>query len=250
MKIEVKNLEEPTRIAKYLAQNGVVSRRKAESLIEIGKIKLDGQLIKELGTKVTNGQLVELDLDDENASVTIIINKPIGYVSAQAQKGEKPAIVLVKPKNCIDEESADYSHMKIPALGRLDKDSHGLLLLSNDGVLAKNVISPDSESEKEYVVEVKGTVSSQKIEKLRYGLSLDGRKLKKAIVEQIDNFTLRFVLKEGRNRQIRRMCAMLGLEVIDLKRVRIGHLKLGEMKPGQWRVLTENEKAGFRPKPK
>lgn len=249
MRIEIKNLEEPTRVAKYLAQSGIVSRRRAESLIDAGKLHIDGKLIKEMGVKVTNGQILELNIEDEEASISILLNKPVGYVSAQAQEGELPAIVLVKPKNCIDGTNRDYSSLKIPALGRLDKDSHGLLILSNDGVLAKNIISPMSESEKEYIVQVSGLINEAKLSKLRFGLNLDGRKLKRAKVIQIDENSINFTLNEGRNRQIRRMCSMVGLEVKDLKRVRIGKIRLGNLQTGHWRSLTKAEIESFKPKP-
>ncbi len=245
MKIIAKDINEPTRIAKYLAQNGVVSRRRAETLISENKVKIDNQLVSEPGFKIVAGQIIEIALENEAKAISLIINKPIGYVSAQAQNGEKPAIVLIKPENCIENIKSDFSHLKIPALGRLDKDSHGLLILSNDGVLAKNVISPETESEKEYIVKVNGHLNNEKIAKLRHGLTLDGRKLKPAKVKQIGENTLNFVLREGRNRQIRRMCAMLGLEVFDLQRIRIGQIKLGNLELGKWRRLTDAEIASF-----
>ena len=133
------------------------------------------------------------------------------------------------------------SNKTIPPVGRLDKDSRGLLILSEDGILARNLIGPESKIEKEYMVRVNGTINEKKIAKLQFGLSLDGRQLKRAIVKQIGDDCLNFILKEGRNRQIRRMCAKVGLEVYDLFRIRIGNVEIGDLKVGYWRNLSSAE---------
>ncbi|MEM1150987.1 MAG: pseudouridine synthase, partial [Pseudomonadota bacterium] len=131
---------------------------------------------------------------------------------------------------------------KLAPVGRLDQDSHGLLILSEDGVVAKAIIGPESRMEKEYVVRVRGAIPKVALEKLRHGLMLDGKRLKRATVERLGEQTLRFVLREGRNRQIRRMCDLVGIRVIDLKRERIGPLALGTLPEGKWRLLTAQER--------
>ena len=132
---------------------------------------------------------------------------------------------------------------RLAPLGRLDMDSRGLLLLSDDGVLAKAIIGPESDLEKEYLVRVTGKITSEKIARLCHGLTMDGRQLKSAQVSVVQGQELRFILKEGRNRQIRRMCELVGMHVMDLVRVRIGTLRLGDLAEGKWRVLGDHERA-------
>jgi 23S rRNA pseudouridine2604 synthase len=141
-----------------------------------------------------------------------------------------------------DAPSRDAS---LPPIGRLDEDSRGLLLLSSDGVVAKAVIGPQSELDKEYLVVVEGQVTEARLSRLRHGLELDGRQLKPARVTQVEPQRLRFGLKEGRNRQIRRMCDLVGLQVVDLLRIRIGPLALGDLPEGRWRALTPDERSSL-----
>lgn len=238
------NDDAPMRINKYLAQIGVCSRRKAEELIKDGQVEVDGIIIDELGYKLQNKQIIKI-LEKANnnlqAQFSIIYHKPIGIVSGQAQENETPAIAMIKANNKSG-EGPDFPNGKtIPPVGRLDKDSRGLLILSEDGILARNLIGPESKIEKEYLVKVHGTINDKKIAKLQFGLSLDGRQLKRAIVRQVGDDCLNFILKEGRNRQIRRMCAKVGLEVYDLYRVRIGNIEIGDLKEGFWRNLNQQE---------
>jgi 23S rRNA pseudouridine2604 synthase len=135
--------------------------------------------------------------------------------------------------------------IRLAPLGRLDQDSRGLLLLSDDGVLAKAVIGPSSKLDKEYLVRVSGQISEHKLKLLRHGLELDGRKLKPASVTQVAPHRLRFILHEGRKRQIRRMCEAVELEVTDLMRIRVGPLKLGDLAEGKWRILSAGERAAL-----
>lgn len=241
--------EEPVRLNKWMAQLGLCSRREAEALIAEGAIKVDGETVAEPGHKIAPGQTMELagkatqKLDDQ---LTVVLHKPIGYVSAQPEPEQTPAIRLATKDNLVG------SAPKLPGrntnfapLGRLDMDSRGLLLLSEDGVLAKAIIGPSSDLEKEYLVTVKGQITPQSIAKLRHGLSLDGRRLKAAKVDQISPGRLRFVLREGRNRQIRRMCELVGLLVVDLYRTRIGTLEIGSLPEGKWRALTSEERASL-----
>jgi 23S rRNA pseudouridine2604 synthase len=184
--------------------------------------------------------------------VTILLHKPVGYVSGQAEDGYQPAIVLVHPDNewLDDPELSEYNtkefqrgflHGLAPA-GRLDIDSTGLLVLTQDGRIARHLIGEDSSVEKEYLVRVEGTLSDADLQRLNHGLSLDGEKLKPAKVSWQNEDQLRFVLREGKKRQIRRMCEMVGLHVVGLKRVRIGSVNLGKLPAGQWRYLRANER--------
>lgn len=239
----------PVRLNKWMASLGICSRREAETLISQGSVAVDGAKVSEPGHKIEPGQTLTLTgkatkaLDEQ---LTIVLHKPVGYVSAQPEGEQVPAIRLASQDNLIGKAS------KIPGrnpnfapLGRLDMDSRGLLLLSEDGVLAKAVIGPSSALEKEYVVTVQGQVTEPVIAKLRHGLSLDGRRLKAAKVDQLGPGRLRFILREGRNRQIRRMCELVGLVVVDLFRVRIGPLELQKLPEGKWRALTSEERAAL-----
>lgn len=235
---------EPQRVNKWLAQSGVCSRREAEALIADGLVSIDGETIADAGRKILPGQTLTL-ADRAAASLggfTAVLNKPVGYVSGQPEPGHVPAVRLLTAANLSGEGAAPDARASLPPLGRLDEDSRGLLILSDDGVLAKAVIGPQSDLDKEYVVRVAGQVDERKLARLRHGLELDGRQLKPAKVSVIQGNTLRFVLKEGRKRQIRRMCDLVGLRVVDLLRVRIGPLKLGDLPEGRWRVLTPQER--------
>lgn len=241
--------DDPVRVNKWLAQSGVCSRREADALIAEGRVRIDGERISDAGRKILPGQTLTLDQSGAaqlEARFTVVYNKPVGIVSGQPEAGETPAVAMIRRGNVFGTAAVlpDRDSGLAP-VGRLDKDSHGLLVLSNDGVLAKAIIGPESELEKEYHVRVRGELFEEKIAWLRHGLELDGRKLKPAKVTQTGAQSLTFVLKEGRNRQIRRMCDMCELRVVDLARVRIGGLRLGELPEGQWRLLTAEERAGL-----
>ena len=238
---------EPIRLNKWMAQLGLCSRREAEALITDGAVMVNGEKVSEPGHKIEPGQTMELagraaqKLDDQ---LTVVIHKPVGYVSAQPEPEQTPAIRLATKDNLVgNAPKLPGRSTNFAPLGRLDMDSRGLLLLSEDGVLAKAIIGPASDLEKEYLVTVKGQVTPAAIAKLRHGLSLDGRRLKAAKVDQLSAGRLRFVLREGRNRQIRRMCELVGLEVVDLYRNRIGTLDIGDLPEGKWRALTTEERA-------
>ena len=241
--------EEPQRVNKWLAQAGVCSRREAEDFIARGLVRIDGAPVRDPGHKIEPGQTLVLADQAEaqlGGALTVMLNKPVGYVSAAPQRGEIPAARLVVADRLWGEAAkVPARNAKLAPLGRLDQDSHGLLLLSEDGALAKAVIGPASEMDKEYVVRVDGDISEKKLELLRHGLMLDERKLKPAKVSLTAKQTLRFILQEGRNRQIRRMCELVGLKVTDLKRVRIGPLKLGDLPEGKWRPLSAEERAAL-----
>lgn len=240
--------EEPVRVNKWLGQTGVCSRREAESLIAEGLVSIDGEIVTDAGRKISAGQTLTLSARAEAtlaAGVTIVLHKPVGYVSGQPEPGKIPAARLLTAANRIGAGDAPSRDASLPPIGRLDEDSRGLLLLSSDGVVAKAVIGPQSELDKEYLVVVEGQVTEARLSRLRHGLELDGRQLKPARVTQVEPQRLRFVLKEGRNRQIRRMCDLVGLQVVDLLRIRIGPLALGDLPEGRWRALTPAERSSL-----
>ena len=237
---------EPVRVNKWLAQSGVCSRREADALIEQGLVSIDGEAFTDAGHKILPGQTLTLDQGGTaqlDARMTILYHKPIGIVSGQPEPGETPAVRMIRRANVFGPaEIYPDNSSRLAPIGRLDKDSRGLLILSEDGVLAKAIIGPDSELEKEYHVEVRGPIFAEKLKWLRHGLELDGRKLKPAKVTQTGDQSLTFVLTEGRNRQIRRMCDMCELRVVDLYRDRIGPFTIGDLPEGQWRFMTSDER--------
>lgn len=236
---------EPQRVNKWLAHEGVCSRREAEALIAEGKVRIDGEVVADPGRKIAPGQTIEVGAPAP--ALSFVINKPVGYVSAQPEKGQIPAARLLVRANLAGaaQASAPPKDASLAPLGRLDLDSRGLLLLSDDGVLARAVIGPDSPVDKEYLVAIDGAITADALKLLRHGLSLDGKTLKPAKVERIGDRRLRFTLIEGRKRQIRRMCDAVGVTVVDLQRVRIGPLELGALPEGTWRPLTDAERDGL-----
>jgi len=238
---------EPQRVNRWLAQSGVCSRREAEALITRGLVSIDGKRVDDPGRKIAAGQTLTLNDDAEAAlqtSFTAVIHKPVGIVSAQPEAGQVPAARLLTRDRLVGKsDTIPGSQDSLPALGRLDMDSRGLLILSDDGVLAKAIIGPASDLEKEYLVRVNGEITEEKLALLRHGLELDGRQLRPAQVTLLeDGRRLRIILREGRNRQIRRMCSLVRLAVTDLLRVRIGWLELGDLPEGKWRPMTANER--------
>jgi len=237
---------EPQRVNKWLGQSGVCSRREAEALIEKGLISIDGETVTDTGRKILPGQTLTLADADGPAALSVVLHKPMGVVSAQPEQGQTPAVRLLTRAALIGESpQIPDRDTRLAPLGRLDMDSRGLLLLSDDGVLAKAIIGPESDLEKEYLVTVTGKITPEKIARLCHGLSMDGRQLKPAKVSVVHGQELRFILKEGRNRQIRRMCELVGLHVMDLVRIRIGTLRLADLPEGRWRVLGDAERAAL-----
>ena len=243
--------DQDIRLSKHLSQTGQCSRREADKLIEQGLVLVNGNPAV-LGQKVSPSDKVEiLDKGSKQlaSKATIALHKPVGYVSAQAEDGYKPAIEILS-KSTLEPDRKNKWTPKIkeglaPA-GRLDIDSKGLLIMTQDGVVAKAIIGAESKMEKEYVVKVKGDVSEEKLKKLRHGLELDGKPLKPAKVNILRDTLLNIVLTEGKKRQIRRMCEAVGFEVLMLKRVRIGPIRLGELKEGRWRFLSDEEVARIK----
>jgi 23S rRNA pseudouridine2604 synthase len=284
-----------------MAELGLASRREADEWIGKGWVKVNGR-VAEMGMQVTPDVRIEIDKQAQGQQanqVTVLINKPIGLVSGQAEDGHEPAITLVQPQNRWAEDNARFffhpSQLKslVPA-GRLDIDSTGLLVLTQDGRVARQLIGEDAHMEKEYLVrvmytgvinalaatsaaathaarpvpranpaqavqpgqitqlsriddddpvstDVQSVFPREQLARLRHGLSLDGQALKPAKVEWQNPEQLRFVLTEGKKRQIRRMCELVGLKVVGLKRVRVGNVMLGNLPVGQWRYLAPHE---------
>ncbi|MBO6687494.1 MAG: rRNA pseudouridine synthase [Henriciella sp.] len=236
----------PVRVNKWMAELGLCSRREAEALIEAGGVIIDEVVIERPGHKIEPGQTLTLTDVAERAiaeKFTAVLNKPVDYVSAQPEDGQVPAVRLLKTSNATDGSRGPGKTASLAPLGRLDQDSHGLLLLSEDGVLAKAIIGPQHSLEKEYLVTVRGEIKEGRLTLLRNGLTLDNRRLKPAKVTREEGQVLRFILKEGRKRQIRRMCDLVGLRVTDLQRIRIGPLNLGDLPIGKWRTLKAKERA-------
>ena len=241
--------EETLRLSKLMSMRGLCSRREADVYIARGWVSVDGVPVTELGTKVSPHCRIDLKQQaqrEQDNRVTILLNKPIGYVSAQAEDGYQPASVLITAANHYPEDQSGivFSNEHVRGLapaGRLDIDSIGLLVLTQDGRIAKQLIGENSAVDKEYLVRVEGQLSAQGLKLLNHGLSLDGAALRPAQVSWLNQEQLRFVLHEGKKRQIRRMCELVGLKVIGLKRVRIGNVLLGDLPVGQWRYLAANE---------
>jgi 23S rRNA pseudouridine2604 synthase len=266
-----------SRLNKRMAELGLCSRREADDWIAKGWVKVNGQ-IAPMGLQVTPSDRIDVDKQAQGhqaSQVTILLNKPIGYVSGQAEDGHEPAAALIQPQNRWRDDNARFffnpSQLRgLAPAGRLDIDSTGLLVLTQDGRVARQLIGEDSVMEKEYLVRVAYTGTNQAapqpsqltriddddpitsnvqavfppamLARLRHGLSLDGQALKPARVEWQNPEQLRFVLTEGKKRQIRRMCELVGLKVVGLKRVRIGKVMLGNLPVGQWRYLAPHER--------
>ena len=241
--------EEPVRLSKRMAELGLCSRREADSYIERGWVKVNGAAAV-LGQKVTAADRIDLAKEAHEAQaqrVTILLNKPVGYVSGQPEKDYRAAAELITPENRWEGDTCriafNHAHLRgLAPAGRLDIDSVGLLVLTQDGRTAKALIGGNSGTEKEYLVRVKGRLNAEGLSLLNHGLSLDGEKLRPAKVEWQNEDQLRFVLKQGKKRQIRRMCELVGLRVVGLKRIRIGRVKLGALPPGKWRYLHPGER--------
>ncbi len=238
----------PRRLAKRLSELNLCSRREGEEYILRGWVLVDGVVVKEVSTKVTPEQDVTLSPEAQNKQsrrVTILLNKPIGYVSGLPEDGYEPAVKLITDDNRDrrfpgEPLKRSYFEGMAPA-GRLDIDSQGLIVFTQDGRVAKTLVGEDGHIEKEYLVRVRGQLTTQQLKLLNHGLELDGKALKPAQVDWINDDQLRFVLTEGKKRQIRRMCESVHLEVVGLKRVRIGNIMLGNLVEGCWRYLEESE---------
>jgi 23S rRNA pseudouridine2604 synthase len=254
--------EDGERLSKRMSELKLASRREADEWIAAGWVRVDGQ-VAVLGQRVGPDVRIEIDPAARQAQsqlVTVLLHKPVGYVSGQAEDGYEPAVVLFQGENRWKDDPSGIKphpnhHRHLAPAGRLDIDSTGLLVLTQDGRIAKALIGDDSDIEKEYLVRVEfvghevpeGTLPNaaltpEKLALLNHGLELDGEALKPAKVSWQNEQQLRFVLREGKKRQIRRMCELVGLKVVGLKRVRIGRIPLGHLPVGQWRYLAPWER--------
>ena len=236
------------RLSKVMADRGLCSRREADQLIRQGLVEVDGKVVSILGTRIDPSVQITLApqaLQARQRLVTVLLNKPPGYVSTQPEKGYRDArsLICAANRHCQPRsiERRSPHRAAIHVAGRLDIDSSGLLVLTEDGVIARQLIHPEHPISKEYVVRVRGKIVESALDTLREGLELDGKKLRKADVVQNKSDQLRFVLTEGRNRQIRRMCELVGLEVVSLTRTRIGNILLGRLPRGKWRLMKHGE---------
>lgn len=247
---------EPERLSKRMSALGLASRREADEWIERGWVQVDG-VVAILGVKVLPHQKITIDpraTSQQARRVTVVLNKPVGYVSGQAEDGYQPASVLITPENQWRNAASKGASARrqdllgLAPAGRLDIDSTGLLVLTQDGRIAKQLIGEDSAIDKEYLVRVRhtrpGRLPAAQMNRLQHGLALDGKPLRPAKVSWQNDDQLRFILREGRKRQIRRMCELVGLQVLGLKRVRIGQVMLGELPQGKWRFLAPGERFG------
>jgi 23S rRNA pseudouridine2605 synthase/23S rRNA pseudouridine2604 synthase len=226
------------RIQKFLSQAGVCSRRRAETYIQAGRITVNGSVVTQLGTKIDpQSDRVELDgvrVEALEERVTIALNKPQGYVTSCSHPGEKTVMELI-----------DLDQRVYP-VGRLDKNSTGLLLLTNDGDLHLRLSHPSFDHEKEYEVTVARPITDGALAKMAEGLPLMGTQTRPAKIERISSRRFRMVLQEGKNRQIRRMVRKVGHRVEKLRRIRVAHIRLGRLAKGKWRYLSPKELAMLR----
>lgn len=236
------------RVSKLMAERGLCSRRNADDYIARGWVLVDGRRVSELGSRADPAAVITLDKQgqaDQRSRLTILLHKPVGYVSGQPEPGCTPAVALIRAENQLrTSDTPAFSPACLRGLapaGRLDIDSTGLLVLTQDGRVARQLIGEDSRVDKEYLVRVEGHLDARGLALLNHGLSLDERKLKPARVEWLNDDQLRFTLREGRKRQIRRMCELVGLRVSGLKRVRVGAVRLADLPLGQWRFLRPDE---------
>lgn len=241
--------EEPIRLSKRLSELGICSRREADEYIARGQVQVDGVVVNQLGTKVSRSQRVELigqAVRQQAERVTIVLNKPPGFVSTQPEDGYREALELIVPENQDPQFPGPRLQPRhlwdLSVAGRLDIDSRGLLVLTQSGTIARQLIGEDRQVDKEYLVRVRGDLRPAGLALLRHGLSLDGEALLPAEVTPLRPGVLRFVLREGKKRQIRRMCEAVGLQVVGLERVRIGRVWLGNLREGMWRFLAPDER--------
>lgn len=233
------------RLSKLMAQRGLCSRREADRFIEQGLVLVDGKPVSTLGTKVLESQRVELTgraKREQNEKTTVLLNKPMGYVSGLPEDNYESAVMLIDRDHRQRPDDRIPSRRGLAPAGRLDIDSMGLIVFTDDGRIARQLIGEGSNVEKEYLIWVRGRITEDKLKLLRHGLSLDGKALRRARVDHLKGSQLRMVLREGRKRQIRRMCEQVDLQVSRLIRVRIGAVKLGDIESGKWRLLEAGEK--------
>ena len=223
------------RLNKYISESGFCSRREADKLIESGVVTIDG-IKATMGTKVSKGQIVKVNgklISKEEDLVYIVLNKPVGITCTTEHKVKGNIVDSVNHKK------------RIFPIGRLDKDSQGLILMTNDGDIVNKILRAGNNHEKEYIVTVNKPINEEFVRRMSNGIKILGQVTKKCYVKKEGNNTFRIILTQGLNRQIRRMCEALGYEVVKLKRIRIMNINLGELRMGEWRDLTYKELKGL-----
>lgn len=252
---QIQQVQNGERLSKIIANRNLCSRREADDYLAAGLVSVNGK-IAHLGQKIPFDQINSLDIQIakeaqnlQNQKITIILHKPVGYVSGTPEDGKIHALTLItaenQEKSPLDPiEFSPHILRGLAPAGRLDSDSSGLIIYTQDGRIAKQIIGEKVQHkvEKEYLVRFVGEISPEKIKLLQHGLFLDGKALKPAWVKLLNEGQLHFILQEGRKRQIRRMCELVGLKVIGLKRVRIGKIMLKNLPLGKWRFLRNGEK--------
>ena len=252
---QIQQVQNGERLSKIIANRNLCSRREADDYLAAGLVSVNGK-IAHLGQKIPFDQINSLDIQIakeaqnlQNQKITIILHKPVGYVSGTPEDGNIHALTLItaenQEKSPLDPiEFSPHILRSLAPAGRLDSDSSGLIIYTQDGRIAKQIIGEKVQHkvEKEYLVRFVGEISPEKIKLLQHGLFLDGKALKPAWVKLLNEGQLHFILQEGRKRQIRRMCELVGLKVIGLKRVRIGKIMLKNLPLGKWRFLRNGEK--------
>jgi 23S rRNA pseudouridine2605 synthase len=226
------------RIQKYLSQKGILSRRKTEEYIKKGWISVNGKIVEELGfgiepTKDKIEFSEEIDNIRENY-IYLALNKPKGIITNCAEPGEKEIRDILPEK---------YKHLS--SIGRLDKESEGLILLTDDGIFAKSILNTDDPHEREYEVQINAPITEEMISELEQGLYILGKKTLPARITLLGSKTFRIVLREGRNRQIRKMLRAVSREVVRLKRIRFGNIKLNDLRPGYYFILNKTDLKSF-----
>ncbi len=222
------------RLNKYIASCGICSRRKADELIEQGKVTINDAVITNLGEKVQEGDIVKVnnkEISKEEKKVYIILNKPKGYVTTNSDQFHRKSVI-----DLIHED------VRVYPIGRLDMYTEGLLLLTNDGEFSNKMMHPRNKIEKTYIVTTNTKVTEKQLENLRNGVDIGDYITRPAKAKMISENKLQIIISEGKNRQVRRMCEAAGINLLNLKRVQIGNIKLENLQSGKYRYLTEEEK--------
>lgn len=222
------------RLNKYIAQSGICSRRKADELIADKEVKINGSTVLEQGVMVDELEDI-VSVSGKNISLVkrkiyIMMNKPEGYVTTSSEQYDRPCVL-----DLIKEEDRVYP------VGRLDMETEGLLLLTNDGEFANQMMHPSKKINKVYIAKVTGTITDEAIKKLKSGVEIEDYKTAPAIVEKLSRDELKITIHEGKNRQVRKMCSAVDLNVVKLKRIKIGNLEIGDLKVGKYRVMKSYE---------
>ena len=222
------------RLNKYIASCGICSRRKADELIEAGKVKVNDQIVTNLGMQVSDTDVVKVEdkvISKEEKKVYIVLNKPKGYVTTNKEQFNRKSVI-----DLIHED------VRVYPVGRLDMYTEGLLILTNDGEFSNKLMHPRNKIKKTYVVTTDTNVTKEQIENLKNGVDIGDYFTKPAKVKIVGNNKVEIIISEGKNRQVRRMCESVGINLLNLRRTKVGKIDLGTLQTGKYRYLTEEEK--------